>query len=136
MSRSSILTAMILVVAAAASPPPATATPPPREGKFCSSPFAVAPDPADCARYFRCLDRKYYAMRCGAGLLFDAERYYCDDAEAVECETSEFESMAAVQDTGCIEDGFSNLATFPRPSHVQYHRFHSLGHVCISIFRS
>ena len=137
MLKSNILAAVILVVvAAAAAPPPATATPPPREGKFCSSPFAVAPDPADCARYFRCLDRKYYAVRCGAGLLFNKKRSYCDNAEAVECETSEFDRCSccrpgrAAVDIGCIEDAFTKFTNFPRPSNV----FASLSVMFASLF--
>ena len=122
MSQRNLLTAMILVVAmAAAASPQATATPPPREGKFCSSPHPawVTPDPADCSRFFRCLDRKYHAMQCGEGLLFNLLLRYCDKAEAVECETSEFDGCCPgrAMDIGGIEDGFSSFITYPRPSH-------------------
>ena len=120
MSQRNLLAAMILVVAmAAAASPQATATPPPREGKFCSSPLAVTPDPADCSRFFRCLDRKYHAMQCGEGLLFNLLLRYCDKAEAVECDTSEFDGCrpGRAMDIGGIEDGFSSFITYPRPSH-------------------
>ena len=118
MSHSSLLIAMFLIWTMAAASSPATATPPPREGKFCSSPFAVTPDPADCSRFFRCLDRKYHAMQCGEGLLFNLLLRYCDKAEAVECETSEFDGccLGCAMDIGGIEDGFSNVITYPNIS--------------------
>ena len=83
MIRAAIVLPLVVALVSSANPAP-------REGKFCPSDLrrlSVVADPADCARYFRCLDNKYYAMECGRGLRFNREESYCDYGEHVDCET-------------------------------------------------
>ncbi|XP_078047142.1 chitin and LDLR binding deacetylase 3 [Augochlora pura] len=109
MLRSLLLVALAVSAGAARGKEKPEGTPCIDDQKFYRNPNAPARDvwsPAECAKYYLCLDKEVFEFRCSQGLLFDVARQICDfKANVDNCDvTSETQPPRPLLQNGDCED--------------------------------
>lgn len=73
------------------------------DNKFYRNPNAAAHSvwsPAECAKYYLCLDKEVFEFKCSQGLLFDISRQICDfKANVDNCDVSSVFYRATATET-------------------------------------
>lgn len=68
--------------------------------KYCTESRGQFPDPSDCNKFINCWDGTAFEQSCPSGLVFNAEKKYCDYPPNVNCssnnQTSKFQFRSVI----------------------------------------